>query len=378
MDKSKQKTTIVLGGIWAVSLFLVVFALSANFGGYLASAIILAAISISLFISILVIYLRPASSAEGLGGFPSNKLDEGDSQNLRRQVSREAANSPIASLREVMPADDGEQAVLLIALESGRRDDPEDLDFMEVKEFVERTTEVLRNYIEIVLTSTKKGLNTVLKIDDMLDQMDNAFDSISDLKSLADSTKLIAINAAVEAAKNGEQAIGFAKVAQEVNKLSEHSESFGRSIIEEVGTAKESVNQAKSMVTKVAEKEIAAAIACKSRLDNLLGKLSGLDQQMHACGESGVHPYYTLDLEDEATGENSKLKITNTFLHELSEEVLIELVGLITEVIEKVEKIISGQQLGEETKKELFDLVMELKQLEKAKIFLKKRAATLE
>ena len=142
--------------------------------------------------------------------------------------------------------------------------------------------------MEEVAQASEESMNAVQDI----------FSKINVVVEIAEKTDLLAINAAVEAARAGDEGRGFAVVAAEVRKLAERSQRAANEIVKlaERGMIKteESANKLKAIVPEIHETsrlvdEIATASreqeAGANQINSAIQQLSMVTQQNASSAE---------------------------------------------------------------------------------------------
>ncbi|WP_457374396.1 methyl-accepting chemotaxis protein [Pseudomonas sp. TE12234] len=162
----------------------------------------------------------------------------------------------------------------------------------ELAEQGDKVAGTTREAIQL-LASTVTNISTA--VDNLANETQQIMTAAGVIQSIADQTNLLALNAAIEAARAGEQGRGFAVVADEVRALASKTRVSTQQIQSVIETLKKGADEAVSIARlgiREADHGVQQVIEAQGALQGIreaVERISGMSQQMAAASEEQAH-----------------------------------------------------------------------------------------
>ena len=197
---------------------------------------------------------------------------------------------------------------------------------VDIQQFALQASQKMEQLVEALEAVAGQSGTTVTHIDAMAEHLDGIFALLEDVKSIADQTNLLALNAAIEAARAGEAGRGFAVVADEVRNLSERSTAFNEQIRKLAHSSKDAIAKVRDTVTTMASRDLDRSRGARQEAAAMLERVDGINRglgngmrEIADCGRaidgSVAEAVRSLQFEDIAT---QALGAANLHLERLS------------------------------------------------------------
>jgi len=153
-------------------------------------------------------------------------------------------------------------------------------------DFVSNTSVVMQEVVDNIVANSKLGMELVELTDSIAKRTQEVQAILSEIGGIAKQTNLLALNAAIEAARAGEQGRGFAVVADEVRDLSARTTQFSQQIVALMQSMQVSVGQTEVAIQRMSGQDMTFALESKNQVETIIRSMEGQShQRMAAIGE---------------------------------------------------------------------------------------------
>lgn len=195
-----------------------------------------------------------------------------------------------------------------------------------------------KNMMEQIASTVNEAGNTVKALGDSSEQIGHIIQVIDDI---ADQTNLLALNAAIEAARAGEHGRGFAVVADEVRKLAEKTVKATKEISEmiqniqaDTGGAVAGMKESVDLVEKGTEK----AEEAKAALDEIRDNVENVSREVEQIARATDEQSNATEMMAENVENISKISSENSMASKESAEAVEHLSKLASDLQNMISK----------------------------------------
>ena len=145
-------------------------------------------------------------------------------------------------------------------------------------DFVTDTSAVMQRVVDSIVGNSKLGMELVDLTESIAARTQDVQSILSEIGSIAKQTNLLALNAAIEAARAGEAGRGFAVVADEVRDLSGRTSQFSQQINKVIQDMQVTVKQTEVAISRMASQDLTFAFESKKSVEHMISSMEAQNQ----------------------------------------------------------------------------------------------------
>ena len=136
--------------------------------------------------------------------------------------------------------------------------------------FVSQASDRLQDHVSRMVEGSRSGMELVEQMESIAARVKDVTGLLGEIDGIAKQTNLLALNAAIEAARAGEAGRGFAVVADEVRNLSNRTGAFSRQILEQMEGIEQEILRADDRINAMASQDRVSALGETGNVESVL------------------------------------------------------------------------------------------------------------
>ncbi|MEM1024569.1 MAG: methyl-accepting chemotaxis protein [Myxococcota bacterium] len=224
----------------------------------------------------------PATEAERLGQLSSILSDTvGNLQTTILALSN-SAQSQRQEMQRLIEAKDGEQEG--------------ELDF---RRFLDHTAKFMGTFGDLILHFSTHSIEVAYRVDDMVTHLDSIFAVLERIEGISDDSRVLAVNAAIEAARAGAEGRAFQLVAESIKSLATEVDSLKDEISNHTSEARTSIDTVWSLIAAMASHDMSDAVKVQKNVGSMVELLEQTSDKLEAARAHADQ--YTAEVEKGAS-----------------------------------------------------------------------------
>ncbi|GAA5183687.1 trichloroethylene chemotactic transducer CttP [Niveibacterium umoris] len=247
-----------------------------------------------------------------------------DEINRVRTLLQDAIAKLSASFTGMHAHTRAQQEIALQITSQGAGDDSQD----SFDRFISNTSDVMQRIVDSVIENSRIAMELVELTDTISKRANDVEQILGEIGAIAKQTNLLALNAAIEAARAGEAGRGFAVVADEVRDLSARTAAFSKQIGGLMQSMRDGVRQTESAISQMASQDMTFALNSKGQVEEVLATVERINHQR----QQGV-----AQLSEHSTAMDSEVGRAITAMQ--FQDMVSQLVGHVIERVDGLDRL---------------------------------------